>query len=201
MSSSDGSITRWFEGLKSGDRAAVGPLWDEYFARMVALARAALRPGTPGLAVADEEDAALSAFQSFCAGAVVGRFAHLSGREELWRLLAVITVRKARAQVRRQRRRKRGGGQVLRETDLGAAIEDIPTPGQGPDVAVLAAEELARLLDRLGDETLRRVAVWRMEGYRCEEIAERLGCSRRTVARQLALVRKLWAEDLAFDPE
>ena len=39
------------------------------------------------------------------------------------------------------------------------------------------------------DETLRKVAVWRMEGHTEDAIAARLGCARRTVVRQLALIR------------
>src|SRR5262249_5412187 len=61
---SDGSITRLIVLLKEGDRAAAQPLWDAYFRRLVGLARARLR-GTPR-GMADEEDVALSAFDSFC---------------------------------------------------------------------------------------------------------------------------------------
>ena len=56
----------------------------------------------------------------------------------------------------------------------------------------MAAEESTRLLEALGDESLRQVALWRMEGYTTDEIAERLGCARRTVARRLELIRTLW---------
>jgi hypothetical protein len=45
--------------------------------------------------MADEEDVALSAFDSFCRGAEQGRFPQLSDRDDLWRLLFVITERKA----------------------------------------------------------------------------------------------------------
>ena len=200
MPEDEGSITRWYEGLKTGNREAVGPLFDRYFERMIRLARATLRAGARDRAVADEEDAALSAFDSFCAGAEQGRFPHLGDREELWRLLAVITVRKAQAQARRQRRLKRGGGLVIRETDLAAGgsgdddvLDGIVAPEPDPEFTALAEEELRRLLDLLRDDTLRRVAVWRMEGYTCDEIAERMGCARRTVARQLDLIRKLWS--------
>ena len=59
----------------------------------------------------------------------------------------------------------------------------------------MVAEEYRRLLDALGDENLRRIAVWKMEGYSNEEIRQRLGCSLRTVTLKLALIRTLW------DPE
>lgn len=207
MSGDEGSVTRWYRELKSGDRVAVGPIWDRYFGRMIRLARATLNAGGRDLAAADEEDAALSAFDSFCAGAERGRFPDVADREDLWRLLAVITVRKARAQVRRNRRLKRGGGQVVRETDLAAGgcgddgvLDGLLAPDPEPEFVALAEEELRRLLDLLGDATLRRVAIWRMEGYTCEEVAGRLGCARRTVARQLDLIRKLWTSADGDDP-
>src|SRR4051794_29187265 len=92
-----GSVSRWLGDLKAGDEAAVQPLWERYFARLVTLARARLRAGRRG--AADEEDAALSAFNSFCTGVARGRFPRLADRDDLWRLLVVITARKAGAQV------------------------------------------------------------------------------------------------------
>jgi DNA-directed RNA polymerase specialized sigma24 family protein len=196
MSEVEDSITHWFESLKAGDRAAAGPIWERYFARMLGLARASTLPGTPGLAAADEEDAVLSAFESFCAGAENGKFAGVNGREALWRLLAVITVRKVRAQRRRERRLKRGGGsQVLRESDLvGRGLDGLACLHAGPELAAQAAEELSRLLDVLDDDTLREVALWRLDGCTCDEIAARHGCARRTVARRLDVIRKLWSD-------
>ena len=202
MSSGDpGSVTRWLDDLKAGDREAVQPLWERYYARLVALARSKLR-ARPRAAAEDEEDAALSAFNSFCAGAERGRFPRLADRDDLWKLLVVITARKAGAQAQRQGRQKRGGGRVVAECDL-------PGPGPGPDrpddvlgratgaepspeFAAMVAEECGRLLDALGDESLRRVALDRMVGYTSDEIAGRLGCARRTVARRLDLIRQIW---------
>ena len=42
----------------------------------------------------------------------------------------------------------------------------------------MVAEESRRLLDVLGDETLRRIATWKMEGHTNEEIAAQLGLRR-----------------------
>ncbi len=41
--SSENSVTRWIGLLKDGEHAAAQPLWDAYFQRLVALARAKLR--------------------------------------------------------------------------------------------------------------------------------------------------------------
>ncbi len=87
----EGSITRWIAGVKAGDfaaRAAAG----RYFARMVDLERARLRARSACRrdAASDEEDAALSAFDSLCAGLARGKFPQLADRDDLWRVLVVI---------------------------------------------------------------------------------------------------------------
>jgi DNA-directed RNA polymerase specialized sigma24 family protein len=199
-----GSVTRWIDELKAGDVAAAQPLWERYFARLVALARAKLRATRRPGAVEDEEDAALSAFNSFCDGAARGRFPLLGDRDDLWRLLVVITARKACAQVQRRTRQKRGGGiRVVEESALPGAGSDVFSEGLDqivgseptPEFAAMVAEEYRRLLDALDDDSLRQVAVDRMEGYSNDEIAERLGCARRTVARRLDLIRRTWAAE------
>ena len=78
---SEGSVTSWLDQLKAGDTAAAQPLWEAYFRRLVALARGKLQ-GAPRRA-ADEEDVALSAFDSFCRGAEQGRDRGFAAAEPL----------------------------------------------------------------------------------------------------------------------
>src|SRR4030088_2057937 len=103
--SSAGFVTQWIGQLKDGSPAAAQKLWEGYFQKMVELARRKLH-GLPGRA-ADEEDVALSAFNSFCRGAGAGRFPQLSDRANLWPLLVAITAHKAVDLLRRERRLKR----------------------------------------------------------------------------------------------
>src|SRR5262245_50831550 len=91
--SPDEGVTQWVERLKAGDRAVVQPLWQRYYRGLVGLARKKLG-GLPRR-VADEEDVALSVFDSFVRGAEKGRFPRLEDREDLWQLLVMITSRKA----------------------------------------------------------------------------------------------------------
>jgi DNA-directed RNA polymerase specialized sigma24 family protein len=203
-----GSVTHWLGDLRGGDLAAAQPLWERYFAKLVVLARRKLQMQRHKSPEADEEDAALSAFNSFCAGVAAGRFPRLADREDLWRLLMTITIRKASAQAQRHRRLKRGAGKVVGEAVLQGRASDGPnasaSPGldliaddaPSPELAALLAEECRRLLEALGDEGLRQVAISRMEGYSCDEIAEQLGCARRTVARRLDLIRRTWLADV-----
>lgn len=203
-----GSITRWIGYVRDGDPAAAQNLWEKYYPGMVELARRRLR-NVPRRA-ADEEDVALSAFNSFCLGARNGRFSRLTDRNSLWSLLVAITAHKAVDLIRMNNRQKRGGlGQAgveqdqpdrsqracIVESDLGQLLSRTPTP----EFALQIAEELERLLDHLdrtGDADLRSIAVWKMDGEANAAIAARLGCVRRTVERKLQLIASVWEREM-----
>ena len=193
----EGSVSRWLVDLKAGDLDAAQPLWERYFDRLVRLARTRLRASRRQSGDADEEDAALSAFESFCEGAVQGRFPRLDDRDDLWRLLFVITARKVVAQSERQNRQKRGRGRLAQGDgrDGDDLFDQIVGREPSPELAAMFAEEYRLRLDSLGDDTLRQVALWRMEGRNTDEIADGLGCARRTVARRLDLIRRIWSEE------
>ncbi len=202
LNSDLGSISIWLPHLKEGDEDAVQKLWRAYFHRLVALARMKLQ-GRPKLAE-DEEDAALSAFDSFCRGAEQGRFPQLNSRDDLWRILVTITARKAADLAKRAGRLKRGGDRVREDFAIDDLRGDNPDPGweqiagnePTPEFAVQALEEYARLLAQLGDDKLRSLAVWKMEGFTHQEIAARLQCSIPTVERRLRLIRKTWSAEV-----
>jgi RNA polymerase sigma factor (sigma-70 family) len=167
------------EPLQAGDPAAAEQLWQRYFRRLVGLARKKLQDGPRG--AADEEDVALSAFDSFCRAAEAGRFPHLDDRDSLWRLLLTITARKA-AHLLRDESRRAGV----------PTVEEVISREPSPEEAAQVVEEYERLLRQLASQDLQAVALWRMEGYSVDEIAERLGCVSRTVKRRLRLIRSLW---------
>jgi DNA-directed RNA polymerase specialized sigma24 family protein len=189
---SDGSVTDWILRIPTGDPAAAQRLWERYFRRLVGLARARLRGKRGG--AADEEDVALSAFDSFCRNAERGRFPQLADRESLWRLLVTLTARKAARQVRDEGRQKRGGG-ASPVADAEAVLAQALSREPSPEFAAGVAEACRRLLDRLGDRDLQAVALLRLEGYSVEEVADRLGCGLRTVKRKLALIRTIWEKE------
>jgi hypothetical protein len=142
----EGSITRWIGSLKAGDADAARPLWEAFFRRLVGLARAHLR-GTPRRAH-DEEDVALSAFDSFCRGAGRDRFPRLHDRLDLWQLLVLLTARKAADLGRHERRQKRGGGAVLDEAALpgpaGSSAREAPLDRlEGPEPTPAFAAQVA----------------------------------------------------------
>jgi DNA-directed RNA polymerase specialized sigma24 family protein len=189
------SVTQWIRALKHGDQSAAQRLWEAYFRRLVGLARARLRDSPRR--IADEEDVALSAFDSFCRGAQTGRFPRLDDRNDLWQILVLITVRKAIDLFNYERRPSRGMGRVQSLTELGQeGLEAVGGAEPTPELAAQLAEEFERLMKQLGDSTLERIATLKLEGYADDEIAARLGCVTRTVERKLALIRRTWSSDL-----
>jgi len=190
-------VTRWLHDLADGDEDAVQEIWNRYFTRLVNHARRKLIPGR--LRDTDEEDIALSAFHSFYRGATAGRFPRLDDRHDLWKLLLVITARKASKKIRGATRAKRGGGKVRGESvfatgaedqgNIDAAMGTEPTP----EFAVAAVEEYQILLDQLPDNSFRQIAGMKIEGYTNEEIADQLECSPRTVERKLNKIREAWS--------
>jgi DNA-directed RNA polymerase specialized sigma24 family protein len=197
----DGSVTRWIGDLKAGGDSAAQHLWERYFHRLVHLARARLRSARRAGAIEDEEDAALSAFDSFCRGAAGGRFPQLADRDDLWRLLVVITVRKVLAQLQRQGAQKRGGGGLVGESALmgtdaagGNGLDRIAGREPSPELAVQVVDEYRRLRGGLRTEALRQVLDLRLEGYTRTEIAQRLGCAERAVRRKREIIREAWLQ-------
>lgn len=181
-------LTIWLEQWKAGDNDAAQKLWEHYFHEVVSLARKKLH-GLPKRA-ADEEDVAQNAFLSLCRGVERKRFPKLNDRDDLWRLLVVITKGKALDLAAHERAQKRGGGknQPVPEFDLQNMFSKEPTP----EFAAQIAEEYQNLLASLTDANLRQIALWKMEGDTNEEIAQKLGCVPRTIERRLNLIRKLW---------
>ena len=191
-------VSVWIAALRAGDAAAARRLWDSYFARLAGLARKKLLGKS--CATADEEDVALSALASFCRGVAANRFPRLADHEDLWKVLVLLTARKASRLLRRESRHKRGGGRVrqcsaLAEEDSGVMefIGREPTP----ELAASVAEECRRLLDALGDTDLRSIALWKMEGCTIDEIAAQLGCVPRTIERKLRVIRGVWQQEIA----
>ena len=185
----DDSVTAWLRQLTEGDPDAAGPLWREYFHRMVELARRRLPDHRR--ASSDEEDIALSAFKSFCLGMQEGKFPQLVGRDTLWPLLVAITTHKAQDLMRREGRLKRGGNsRKVGEFDWHNALGE----GASPEVEAILAEQMERFfaeLESAHDPEFVPMIQASLAGDTPAEIAGRFGCSVRTVQRKLSMARAI----------
>jgi DNA-directed RNA polymerase specialized sigma24 family protein len=189
-----GSVSRALEGLKAGEETAARELWERYCAELTRQARKKLRHNRRR--IADENDIAQNAFLSLCLGARQGRFPDLQDRDSLWRLLVFITAQKAADFIAYEKRKKRGEAKVRGHSYFSSKEEQggfdaVIAQTPGPATLQVWAEEYEQLLDKLKDDTLKKIAVWRLEGATIDEIADKLGCAHRTVDRKLDLIKKV----------
>jgi RNA polymerase sigma factor (sigma-70 family) len=186
---SSGDVTRWIRRLQAGEREVIQGLWERYYRAVIALARRRL--GDLPRRAADEEDVALSAFDSFCRAAEQGRFPQLEDRGDLWQILLLLTARKAADLVEHEGRGKRDWRRVEgRDEDAGQQLLEMVGREPDPAFAAQVAEECRRLLTKLGDEQLRLLVLRKMEGYTNEEVAAQFNCAPATIERRLRLIRK-----------
>jgi RNA polymerase sigma-70 factor (ECF subfamily) len=174
----DNLLTR----LERGDGAAAADVHRRYVRRLIALAQRQFEPWIR--AKADHEDVVQSAFKSFFARFERGEFI-LSDWDDLWSLLAVITVRKCR---RRQAALRRGRRDAAREVALKdggsdeACFSEVPDRGPTPDEAAILAELLECWLQNLtaGERAVTELG---LQGLSTPQIAARLKRTERTVRR------------------
>jgi DNA-directed RNA polymerase specialized sigma24 family protein len=194
------SVTHWIQQLPEGDRKGVQGLWERYFHRLVALARAKLK-NLPRSA-ADEEDVALSVFDSVIRAVENRRFPKLDDRDDLWQVLVMVTRRKAANRYQHEARdkrdyRKTAGIPAAKDDSSSCGQEFADLIGREPDpvFAATVAEECRRLLERLPNDGLRAIALAKMESYSNSEIAAQQQCSIATIERRLSWIRDVWQED------
>ena len=189
------------ERVRGGDEEATAQLWHDYYQQLVRIAAKRLPANLRR--TGDEEDIALSAFHSFIAGVREDNFPDLQGPDNLWGLLITLTGRKVHAHLRHQTRQKRGGGSVRGESvfldpqgeQKGGGIGGVTGSAPAADLPTELSEACELLLGQLDDEQLKQIAVMRMDGFLVDEIADRLGLSKRAVERRLQLIRRIWSEE------
>ncbi len=194
-----GSVTGLIQLLRSEDPAereqAALLIWRRYFRDLLELARNNLNQRIRTRE--DEEDVVQSMYKSFCLRQQRGEF-DLSDRDALWNLLVTITLRKARNTAKKHGRDRRD---VSREQTIAGseeaesthwALEQMEASGPSADEAAVLNEALERRLEALADPELREIALLRLEGYTNHEIADRYGCTDRSIERRLGRIRSKW---------
>ena len=194
-------ITEWLEGVKRQDARSQEEIWNAYYKKLVGLARQRLRSLRDG--ESDEEDVAISAFNSFFRAVQEERLPKLNDRHDLWRVLIVIAARKISSKRKRVMAAKRGEGRIRGESvsanegysGMGGGIAQVMGTDPSPEMAAQTAEALDRLLNALRDETLQTIAIRKLEGFSNREIAEEINVVERSVERKLARIRSIWTNE------
>ena len=196
---SEEPISGWIDGLRQGDESAARKVWQHFAKRLCDATRHRIHPKTRR--VYDEEDAAVSAFRSLCAGVTAGRFPDLNDREGLWRLMLVIASRKVTRRHRHDQQQRRDVRRNLEESvfclaaDSGCArLEQFASREPTPEFQAEFVETSIALFENLQEPALLEIAQLKVEGYGDSEIAERLNCSRQAVQRKIERIRRKWSK-------
>jgi RNA polymerase sigma factor (sigma-70 family) len=177
-------------GLRAGDPQAARTFWQQYGAMLHEVADRRLAPMLRRRVAA--EDVVQSVCRTFFRRVQGGELV-LEDAERLWHLLCAIAIAKTREQARYHGRQKRNvHAQVgLEPAEAGDLVDATPSPE-----SALVATEIEGAIDGL-DEDERQVVLLKIADLTNEEIAERLGCSERTVRRLISKVREQLADLLA----
>lgn len=191
------NVSHWIDLVKAGDSAAANHLWQHYFDRLVRSVRRRLQG--QNRAISDEEDIALSVFDSFYNAAEKGRFPDLSDRSDLWRLLLRMSARKVVDKRRRDQRQRRGGDVKIHSFSVTGDDESvIEAIGEepSPEMVLMMQESVEEFFSQLGGGQLKQIAVAKLEGYSNAELAKRFSCSERTIERRLHLIREKCQQEM-----
>jgi RNA polymerase sigma factor (sigma-70 family) len=192
--STEHSVTAWIAALKGGDQSAADALVRRYFDKLVGVGRGVYRRDFNDVPrpAEDEEDAALSAFKSFWAHAE--NFDRLTDRNDLWKLLVTITIRKVYRQRRRAMTAKRGGGNVQTHApeELDKFVEELPAAEAAAEFEDALRAAMAAL-----NPDLKPVAQMLLDDKTAPEIANELGVTERTVYRRKQAIAEIWDEYFA----
>ncbi len=185
--------------VRDGEVDACEKLWKRYSQRVERLAAGWLKRFA-GTISFGEEDVAVSTFAELVSGLESGRFRQLAGSDDLWRLMAVIAIRKARERLRNEQTLKRSGGEgvltlSLDDSDAGLVATDRAIR---PELSAIMVEELGRYLRALNDTELEQVVLMKLDGFGNAEIATEMNYSRSTIQRMLNTVRILWESQVAL---
>jgi RNA polymerase sigma-70 factor (ECF subfamily) len=178
--------------LRKGDEDAARQLFNAYAERLLSLAR--WRISQRMARRVDPEDIVQSVFRTFFTRVKSG---HLSFAEQddLSKLLVSITVRKTLRQIAFHRAAKRDPSMEVAQDDSSAqSLPDVQSVEPSPEAEVIFVDLLEHFLGRLRPQD-RPVLEMRLQGYRTEEIAKKLGTSDRQIRRTLEYIRAVAEDD------
>jgi RNA polymerase sigma-70 factor (ECF subfamily) len=185
----DDTFTRLMSRLRTGEDAAAREVFEQFSNRLVALTRS--RFNRLLARKVDPEDVVQSAFKSFFLRHRAGKL-DVSGRDGLWNLLTLITLRKCsdRAEYfladRRDAAREASGRADGDRPDAWlVALDRQPLPEE----AVILAETVEHLSQNLSAHE-RPILELSLLGYTAAEISSRLGRAERSVRRLREHIRK-----------
>ena len=175
------------ERLAAGDEDAAREVHRRYTPRLIALARRQLTPAVRRRV--DPESVVQSVYRSFFERARDGEIAP-GEWDDLWGLLALITLRKCSNRVRFHCQECRDvGREVVPRGDGSGLSWHLAAPEPTPVEAAVLHETMAAVFAGLGERE-RRIIEGLLQGHTVEEVRRWVGCGERTVRRVRDRVRQ-----------
>lgn len=172
--------------LNQGDSSAMQQLFEEYSQQLIRLAGKNIHPAL--LKRFDGEDVVQSVFRTFFRRQEEGTL-RVEHSQQLWQLLATITLCKTRSHARRHTAKRRN---AQAEKDVAGELQLFGREPSTEDALALWEEidaALEGLPDRAGE-----ILSSRLEGKNKSEIAGEMNLSRQTIHRILKLVEERLTE-------
>ena len=194
-----GSVSTWLRELCDGDETNFGKLFIRFRAFLLSCSQENLDKSR--CRVFDAEDIAMEAFESFYQGFKRGKFPDLTNRHGLLALFATITMRKAINRINFECAAKRGGGDIQGESAIAKVYDSYHTDLKELDLADLnpTPDEQAIMNDLITGgmnslpRNLRDIAQKLIVGSTPKQIADELGCSKRTIELKRRRIHDIWA--------
>ena len=205
----DSPVTLWLRELEAGDSAAAQGIYQHFCSRLQNLIRGRI-PDQVRVTY-DDDDVAVSAFHSLFLSIRERRY-QLADRTDFWRLLMTIAERKITERVRYETRGKRDVRRVAQNSvmlrlpteqqdDGHGGVESLAGSEPTAEFAAEVSETCEAMLASLPDDDSRQIALLKLENYTADEIASKLGCTRRTVQRRLLVIRRTWQHASGIETE
>jgi RNA polymerase sigma factor (sigma-70 family) len=175
--------------LRNGDQTAAALVVDQYYRRLIALARDHLDRRI--LSREGPEDVLQSVLKSFFHRCRQGQF-RLDSREGLWALLVTLTIHKCAHRADYHRAGRRNIEREVQLSPLNSSAEGLEALAREPTPleAIMLAETIMRLLGALKPHQ-QEIVRYTLEGQGPAQVAEHIDVTERTVYRALNDVRKL----------
>lgn len=198
----DSPVTLWLRSLQAGDPNSAEDLFQHFCSRLQSLIGHQIPASVR--TTYDADDVAVSAFHSLFIGIREQRYRFIN-RTDFWRLLLTIAERKIAKRIRFETQEKRDIRRLLQNSvfvspasgpqqDASGGVNSLPSYEPTPAFAAEIAETCENLLGALPDDSCRTIALLMLENYTAEEVAMKLGCTRRTVQRKLLVIRRTWQD-------
>ena len=204
---SDSPITLWLRSLQAGDPNSAEDLFQHFCSRLQSLISHQIPASVR--ATYDADDVAVSAFHSLFMGIREQRY-RFDNRMDFWRLLLTIAERKIAKRIRFETQEKRDIRRLLPNSvfksppsgpqqNAQGGVNSLPSCEPTPAFAAEVAEACENLLGALPDDSCRTIALLMLENYTAEDVAKKLGCTRRTVQRKLLVIRRTWQDSSGIE--